>query len=81
MECQTVFIIGCIMQPTYGTAVGIIISKRPVLWWGAGVGGDSAVMTLMKANYLPPSFLPLPSRQRMALRRLPAGPLSPSLRL
>lgn len=72
MECQTFFIVGCIMQPVYGMAVGIIIFSIRLVPWRGGFCHD----TVMKANYVSPSIILLPPGQRVTIRRLPAGPLS-----
>lgn len=72
MECQTFFIMGCIMQPIYGMAVGIIIFSIRLVPQRGGFHHD----TVMKANYVSPSVILLPSGQRMTIRRSPAGPRS-----
>lgn len=72
MECQTFFIMGCIMQSIYGMAMGIIIFSIRLVPQRGGFCHD----TVMKANYVSSSIILLLSGQRMTIRRLPAGPLS-----
>lgn len=74
IKCQTFFIIGCIMQPIYGMAVDIIIFSIRLVLQRRGFCHD----TVMKANYIPCSLILLLPCQTMAIRRLPAGPLSSS---